>query len=147
MGVWIAIADAQKLAHASYGEDYIIRRRGYGASLMVHDSNAYQGDSRTIRNNRFQVRFEDERRWRASGLDPGDELLPMAPTFGNQAPRGVRHLPLQVSVERHPLLADGGFVQEELDLVAVAVDPDVNVLAFLSWPVPVREHVEYRLVA
>ena len=63
---------------------------------------------------------------------------------GFERPRSVFHLPRQVRILDHVLRAQALAVQEKLHPLQVAVDPDVDLLAFLSGPVPVRKHVQRR---
>ena len=53
---------------------------------------------------------------------------------------------MQVRIIRHRLPAEALAVQEQFDLLAIAVAPHVNVLAFLARPVPMRQQMQHRLV-
>ena len=65
---------------------------------------------------------------------------------GHHAAGLVDGLPLQVAVAGHPLTPQPLAVDGQLHLVAVAVGPQLNLLALMAVQVPVGEDVERRLV-
>src|ERR1039458_5315401 len=57
----------------------------------------------------------------------------------------VRHVPGEVAVLRHVLRAKALAITEQFHSVHVRIDPDGDLLAFQTRPIPVREYVQYRL--
>ena len=47
---------------------------------------------------------------------------------------------------RHRFAAETLAVEEKFDFLAIAVSPDADFLPFLAGPVPVREHMQHRLI-
>ena len=78
----------------------------------------------------------------AGGFDFGLQLLAVAGTFREKDAGGVFHFPIEFAVGLHGLFAEALVVEEEFDLVTVAVDADLDGLAFFAGPVPVRDELE-----
>src|SRR5579872_1678260 len=66
---------------------------------------------------------------------------------GHECAGGIRHYPLQVRIPWHSFSAEAFTVQEEFNVVQIAEASDINLFAFLTAPVPMRQKVEDGLVA
>jgi len=102
------------------------------AALFVDYRHSDDGDILAVGINLRPARVQLHGRRCAGGLDPflGDDLAGLAALGGQYAGR-VFHLPFELRVALHGLLAKALAIEKEFDLVAIAQRADVDYLPFL----------------
>ena len=63
-----------------------------------------------------------------------------------EPPGRIGHSPFEVAVARHRLAPERTAVEQQLDLLGIAVRPDLDRLALAARPVPVRQQMHQRPV-
>src|SRR5207342_3253559 len=144
----IAVANANQGAFAGNLEPEAIIRRWNRAPFFVECLNFQNCDILSVSVDLGSVGSQPDRHRRTGCLPLVSEhnLAILAASRFNCS-RSVFHLPLNMSKMRNLLAACTLAVDQELNLVHVRVHPYRNLFAFPAREVPVRKHMNYRILA
>ena len=141
----IAVAHADDVALPFDGKMNFVLRHRHDAALRVHGGNGEHRHVLATGIDSFAIRRKLDLRGVAGGFHFrfGNHFAGGVKAFRAQGSRRVFHLPAQLGIRLHRLLAERRAVQKEFNLFAVAEGLDENFLTFAARPVPVRREMQH----